>query len=101
MTHAATRRIFGQVYANLPSRFILEAQLLDNRQPAGQQGRGMPPSSARATGFRVGMRVKHPTFGVGSVTDTFGSGEAIKVTVHFDDGRTTKLLVRYAPLEPA
>ncbi|MBI4375791.1 MAG: UvrD-helicase domain-containing protein [Elusimicrobia bacterium] len=107
MTYAATRRIFGQVYANLPSRFILEAEirrrstelaeLPAQRRPARlgvETPRGFPV-------FKIGMRVKHPSFGCGSVLDRSGAGEAAKVTVRFDDGRTTKLLVRYAPLEPA
>ena len=114
MTYAATRRIFGQVYANLPSRFILEAQLMASAGPREAapiprgpraEGGGFPPApgkpAAKFAGFRVGMRVKHPQFGLGQVLDKSGSGEAVKVTVRFDDGRTTKLLVRYAPLEPA
>jgi DNA helicase-2/ATP-dependent DNA helicase PcrA len=125
LTHAATRRIFGQVYANLPSRFILEAQLFSHKEPGAPNAaaRALPPGSMRPmptgpsnglgaaagsaaaprrpTGFRQGQRVKHPSFGLGSVTEVSGSGDAIKVTVRFDDGRTTKLLVRYAPLEPA
>jgi hypothetical protein len=47
------------------------------------------------------MRVRHPDFGAGSVLDKAGTGEAAKVTIRFDNGRTAKLLVRYAPLEPA
>ena len=104
LTHAATRRIFGQVYANLPSRFILEAQLF-----GGVAARGAPePALASVPAARghvgsvaVGMRVRHPDFGLGRVLEKSGSGETVKVTVRFDDGRTTKLLVRYAPLEPA
>jgi len=105
MTHAATRRTFGQVYANLPSRFILEAQLALNNTPAGNIERSVPAAAptakTRFTGFRVGQRVRHPSFGPGQVLDRSGSGESVKVTVRFDDGRTAKLLVRYAPLEPA
>jgi len=103
MTHAATRRTFGQVYANLPSRFILEAQL-SLGQPAAPAAPRVPvaagPAVRRAV-FRVGMRVKHPSFGAGRVLELSGSGETEKVKVQFDDGRLTKLIVRYAPLEPA
>ena len=45
--------------------------------------------------------MKHPQFGRGIVSDVSGSGETMKVTVRFDDGRVAKLLTRYAPLEPA
>ncbi len=123
LTHAATRRIFGQVYANLPSRFILEAQLFSHREPGAPNAaaRALPPGAPRpapsnpanglgsastaaprrATGFRQGQRVRHPSFGLGSVVEVAGTGESLKVSVRFDDGRMTKLLVRYAPLEPA
>jgi DNA helicase II / ATP-dependent DNA helicase PcrA len=118
LTHAATRRIFGQVYANLPSRFIMEAQLpLSSGAEPARAPSGYVPNAAmarparpsfsapsapmRPAAFRVGQRVRHPTFGLGQVIDKAGAGEGLKVTVRFDDGRTTKLLVRYAPLEPA
>jgi DNA helicase-2/ATP-dependent DNA helicase PcrA len=120
MTYAATRRLFGQVYANLPSRFILEAKLFgqrESRPPTSQfgatpsqrpggfgapAGLGSAPSvRAAIKGFKVGQPVKHPTFGRGLVVDVSGAGETMKVTVRFDDGRVAKLLTRYAPLEPA
>ena len=121
MSYAATRRLFGQVYANLPSRFILEAKLFGQAQresrpslsrfgptapalppAAGTPGPASVPSvRASVKGFKTGQRVKHPTFGRGLVTDVSGAGETMKVTVRFDDGRVAKLLTRYAPLEPA
>jgi DNA helicase II / ATP-dependent DNA helicase PcrA len=112
MTYASTRRMFGSVYANLPSRFIVEARLFSGTEgvvhhaPAvrpAPTAEGVPGTSRRAfvDGFRLGMRVKHPAFGLGRVVEKSGSGETVKVTVKFDNGRTTKLLVRYAPLEPA
>ncbi|MDE2040490.1 MAG: UvrD-helicase domain-containing protein [Elusimicrobia bacterium] len=106
MTHAATRRIFGQVYANLPSRFILESQLAREGWGASPNAaaRALPRFAAgaeRVGSFRSGQRVRHPSFGLGRVADVSGCGEALKVTVRFDDGRVTKLLARYAPLESA
>jgi len=118
ISYASTRRIFGQVYANLPSRFLLEAKLLfagagkgqesassarGERQLSGGGGPMVAPASRRlsATGAKVGMRVQHPDFGGGRVLAASGSGETLKVTVEFDDGRTAKFLARYAPLERA
>ena len=122
LTYAATRRLFGQVYASLPSRFILEAKLFGSAQRESRPGdaRFAPTPSAQTPvfgaapglasapavraavkGFKTGQRVKHPTFGRGLVTDVSGAGETMKVTVRFDDGRVAKLLTRYAPLEPA
>jgi|CXWL01.1.fsa_nt_gi DNA helicase-2/ATP-dependent DNA helicase PcrA len=110
LTYAATRRLFGQVYASLPSRFIIEAKLFGRAAapnaaaPSYVSAPGSVPAPvvrAAAKGFKSGQRVKHPQFGRGIVSDVSGSGETMKVTVRFDDGRVAKLLTRYAPLEPA
>ncbi len=105
MTYAATRRLFGQVYASLPSRFIIEAKLFGSGRFATTGGSGACPAPApvraAATGFKNGQRVKHPQFGRGVVAEIAGAGDTMKVTVRFDDGRVAKLLTRYAPLEPA
>jgi DNA helicase-2/ATP-dependent DNA helicase PcrA len=122
LTYAATRRLFGQVYASLPSRFILEAKLFGLAQRESRPGSArfaptpsalppvpgapaglssVPAVRASVKGFKTGQRVKHPTFGRGLVVDVSGAGETMKVTVRFDDGRVAKLLTRYAPLEPA
>ena len=113
MTYCATRRLFGQVNANLPSRFILEAKLFGRSATACGGGTSSPygsvgPSAAAAPalrasvkGFKSGQRVKHPQFGSGNVIEVSGAGELMKVTVLFDDGRRTTLLIRYAPLEAA
>lgn len=107
LTYAATRRIFGTIYASLPSRFILEAELLGGGVSnhveilcAQAGGVGVQNGVRTFPTFKIGMRVRHPSFGGGQVLEKSGSGETTKVTVRFDDGRTTKLLVRYAPLEP-
>ncbi|MDD5629252.1 MAG: UvrD-helicase domain-containing protein, partial [Elusimicrobia bacterium] len=84
ITYASTRRIFGQVYANLPSRFIVEAQLLFHPAAAGASSVPAPapvpatPLSRRlsACGAKVGMRVVHPDFGGGRVVEAAGSGDA-------------------------
>jgi DNA helicase-2/ATP-dependent DNA helicase PcrA len=49
--------------------------------------------------FHKGMRVRHPTFGVGSVFATEGSGESLKVSVMFADSTVKKFIVKYARLE--
>ncbi len=114
MTYAATRRLFGQVQASLPSRFIIEAKLFGSAQREARPGVAgvaprapapggfaAPPTRLSAQGFKSGQRVKHPTFGRGVVSDVSGAGDTMKVTVRFDDGRVAKLLTRYAPLEAA
>lgn len=46
-----------------------------------------------------GMRVRHPTFGVGTIYATEGTGENFKVSVMFTDNTVKKFVVKYARLE--
>lgn len=50
-------------------------------------------------GFRKGMKVRHPTFGTGSVYSTEGQGDQLKVSVMFADSTIKKFVVKYARLE--
>jgi DNA helicase-2/ATP-dependent DNA helicase PcrA len=52
-------------------------------------------------GLRIGSRVRHGTFGVGTIKGMEGAGEARKVTVLFRSVGAKKLLLRSAGLEPA
>ncbi|MCK6597060.1 MAG: UvrD-helicase domain-containing protein [Bdellovibrionaceae bacterium] len=56
-------------------------------------------NSGRGKSYAKGMRVKHPTFGIGSVFETEGSGEMLKVSVLFSDQTIKKFVVKYARLE--
>jgi DNA helicase-2/ATP-dependent DNA helicase PcrA len=51
--------------------------------------------------LRVGSRVRHGTFGVGTVKGLEGAGEQQKVTVLFPSVGTKKLVLKFAGLEPA
>jgi DNA helicase-2/ATP-dependent DNA helicase PcrA len=64
------------------------------------------PSSPRANSASsppsnplIGTRVRHPTYGVGTVLAVEGDGDDRKFTVSFLDYGTKKLLERYARLE--
>jgi DNA helicase-2/ATP-dependent DNA helicase PcrA len=50
-------------------------------------------------GYEKGMRVRHPTFGVGSIYQVEGQGEMQKVSVVFSDQTFKKFVVKYARLE--
>jgi DNA helicase-2/ATP-dependent DNA helicase PcrA len=50
-------------------------------------------------GYTKGMRVRHPTFGVGSIYQVEGDGEMQKVSVVFHDQTFKKFVVKYARLE--
>jgi DNA helicase-2/ATP-dependent DNA helicase PcrA len=49
--------------------------------------------------FAKGQRVRHPTFGVGSIFQTEGSGDQQKVSVLFSDQTIKKFVAKYARLE--
>jgi DNA helicase-2/ATP-dependent DNA helicase PcrA len=57
--------------------------------------------SAPASGLRLGMRVRHPQFGVGTVLGIEDHGDDVKLTVRFVSVGAKRLLARYAKLEPA
>ncbi|PIP82097.1 MAG: hypothetical protein CO113_11795 [Elusimicrobia bacterium CG_4_9_14_3_um_filter_62_55] len=115
LTHAASRRLFGRAYSNLPSRFILEARLFSREEgpkreldesPEPRTQEFVEPDRTFEQGDRLrkikrGMLVRHPEFGEGKIVDFSGAGEALKVTIHFRNGKTAKLLARFAPLFPA
>lgn len=56
-------------------------------------------TSASGNNLSKGMRVRHPTFGVGAVYATEGTGDNFKVSVMFTDNTIKKFVVKYARLE--
>lgn len=49
--------------------------------------------------FKKGMKVRHPTYGVGSIFEIEGSGADLKVSVVFADHTVKKFVAKYARLE--
>jgi DNA helicase-2/ATP-dependent DNA helicase PcrA len=47
----------------------------------------------------IGQRVRHATYGLGTIIAVDGEGDDRKLTVSFTDYGTKKLLERYAHLE--
>jgi DNA helicase II / ATP-dependent DNA helicase PcrA len=56
-------------------------------------------SSSFESEYTRGMKVRHPTFGVGSVYATEGIGDQLKVSILFSDSTIKKFVVKYARLE--
>lgn len=131
LTHARRRRIYGSYQYNPPSRFLAEIPaevLASGPNPVKKSGHNLaslfatpdPEFTAQATeeesgndfdevelvpeaeeGLRLGMRVRHVKFGIGTVRRLEGSGENQKVIVYFNSIGPKKLLLRFAGLEPA
>jgi len=131
LTGAARRRIFGDYQTTEPSRFLTEIpeHLVQRIEPVAQPRWQHPGYELRnpyarrygnraaaektektfayeyedqsATGIRIGARVRHKQFGVGTVLQVEDQGDDLKITVRFPAVGTKKLLARYAGLEPA
>lgn len=129
MTHAKIRRVWGQEQMNAPSRFLKEVpkELTQFSSATGQaqmprfmsqrfQGRPSQPDydeyaqpsyedefsdsyESKSSGYSKGQRVRHPTFGVGSIFSTEGSGDSLKISVLFQDNTIKKFVAKYARLE--
>ncbi len=56
-------------------------------------------SSSSKAEYIKGQRVRHPTFGAGSIFDVEGNSDNLKVSVLFQDNTIKKFIARYARLE--
>ena len=87
-------------YSYSPAEFTRRS-----RQPSYAPRRGRSPQRASAPASRgpanplIGQRVRHPTYGLGTIIAVDGEGDDRKLTVSFNDYGTKKLLERYAHLE--
>lgn len=113
LTAALKRQLRGQGFG-LPSRFLEEIppDLLEVKG-SGAGGHGSVGESVRelsAVSFqqpepfvdnlRVGMKVRHPEWGVGVVKERIGSGQGLKVVVSFQRVGRKRLAAKHANLEP-
>jgi len=57
--------------------------------------------SAHSSGVRLGMRVRHPQFGAGTILGIEDHGDDVKLTVRFAAVGVKRLLGKYAKLERA
>ncbi len=102
LSHARTRRYFGDWSFRTPSRFLAEipAELLgggaEPQDDAGVLGDFEPPPSIPK--LSVGDRVEHDHFGRGTVESLQGSGINARATVRFPGQGSKQLLLQYAKL---
>jgi len=69
---------------------------------ATARGSGLKLGAPRSSGrWKLGSRVRHPKFGLGTVLECEGDGEDTKLTVSFPGYGKIKLIERYALLEKA
>ncbi|WP_068544346.1 DNA helicase II [Thalassotalea crassostreae] len=110
MTHAESRRVYGQEKYHRQSRFLKEIpdQYIDEIRMRNQVSK--PKTTGRFsntitmetfenTGFKLGQQVRHSKFGDGVVLNFEGTGAQSRVQVNFADHGTKWLVVAYARLE--
>lgn len=119
LLRAVRRHLFGATQFNFPSRFLdeipselvtlergrpkheqLQLSAFDQRSVPTDSGATTASAPRRSSGtYRVGMKVAHPMFGVGTVRNCDDSGKDEKVIVQFERVGTKKLVAKYARLE--
>ncbi|MFO8149876.1 MAG: UvrD-helicase domain-containing protein [Trueperaceae bacterium] len=67
----------------------------------GGASAGTDAPAAAPVSFRGGERVRHPSFGGGTVVGVRGEGAKAEVTVVFEKAGAKRLLLRFANLSPA
>ena len=106
LTYAEVRRQYGREEFHRPSRFLREipVELLEQLRVKTQVEKPAYIPSSRSTlteehsGFRLGQRVTHPKFGVGTILSFEGGGAHRRVQVNFSGSDTKWLVLAYANL---
>jgi len=131
LSAALSRRLYTNDTFNLPSRFLDEVPerllervngLAEHREPrvdlpaaplrfaaqAGSReprGRAAEPENEADEPFvdhlQIGMRVRHPDWGIGTIKERIGEGEDLKVVVTFAGVGRKKLAAKFVHLEHA
>ena len=85
---------YGTRFQSAQQRAQQQAQ---QQMPSYENFSDEPPS--QSTPLEKGSRVKHPSFGIGSVFKVEGQGDNLKVSVLFANKTSKKFIVKYARLE--
>jgi DNA helicase-2/ATP-dependent DNA helicase PcrA len=107
LTCAAERRRFGSCTSSPPSRFLSE---IPNAALAETARASIHTDSERdysydqsaptdGSSIAIGLRVRHPVFGIGTVAGIIGSGPGQKLRIQFDRAGLKTVMLRYANLE--
>ncbi len=109
LTDAVSSPVTAKVTAaqqhNLASLFDLTAPAAEdeNQEPVQQPAARFSPPSAdldSGGGFRLGSKVRHIKFGIGTIRRLEGVGDKQKVTIYFNSVGSKKLLLKFAGLMP-
>jgi len=119
LAHAQRRRVFGNDQYNLPSRFLddLPEELIQRMEPPKASGldwegpgsswgedlfvgglQGAPSREEPQNPYKVGTKVRHPVFGLGTIRQCEGSTDNRKITVVFQSAGPKKLVAKISNL---
>lgn len=117
LSYAESRRLHGEERYNAVSRFVRDvpSELVDEiriktpppskplraKTPAHSSRRFSTSDPGTDTGFDLGQRVNHPSFGPGVILGFEGQGAHARVQVNFDQAGSKWLVLSYARLEQA
>jgi DNA helicase II / ATP-dependent DNA helicase PcrA len=114
LSAALSRRLYNNDSYNLPSRFLDEvpdhlvervdglAGRVESREPRAERRQARyEEEEPFVDHLQVGMRVRHPDWGIGTIRERIGEGEDLKVVVTFAGVGRKKLAPRYVHLERA
>lgn len=110
--YAEARRLHGTEHYGQRSRFLKEIPpaLVHELRPRVGVSRPLAgefhgerlraPAVEDASGWKLGDRVRHMNFGLGTITDAEGSGSHARVQVTFDSHGSKWLVLSFANLKP-
>ncbi len=117
LTNATRRKVFGNDQYNLPSRFLddIPGELIERVEIQGigrwEKGQsdsdwdGIPnfpsqpkPREDPTNPYKIGAKVRHPIFGVGTIRLCEGDADNRKITVAFSEAGQKKLLAKFSNL---
>ncbi|MEZ6197959.1 MAG: 3'-5' exonuclease, partial [Planctomycetota bacterium] len=105
---ANSRTRFGRTQMARPSIFLTEipeelthcVDDVDRDEGFTESGPTVEYDVEDTLQIRKGARVRHRSFGPGTVSAVSGRGEGAKLVIDFDSGDRKRFLARYAPIEP-
>jgi DNA helicase-2/ATP-dependent DNA helicase PcrA len=111
LSYASKRFIHGQSFYSLPSRFLDEIPInylnyiknsssdINIRRPKNDKSHYPKMTSSTSSIYSIGQLVKHSKFGLGTVVNYEGSGDAMRLQIKFQKVGTKWLISSYAKLE--
>ena len=113
LTHALQRSLYGNEQWNLPSRFLedIPPELVEKKEEkkavstslhfASEVNHFVPIQIEKDSThpYKIGRKVKHPIFGMGTIQNCEGNAEDRKITIQFQGGQLKRLVAKYCNLQ--